>query len=238
MKSRIILAWVCLPLLSAAPVRKSTDPLIEGYLKVTVASVSDVVEQITGKQAFMDADMRPVFETRFAGRAVTAQLRPIAPDEKPVERRLNLQAIDGAAPGSVVVIVLKGGKGISGIGGLMSNACQARDLAAAVIDGGARDIEEIRQLRFPVFSRSVTPSTSVGRFVSESKGEPVECAGVTVRPGDIIVGGVDGVVVVPSQHAETVLKRAQEMDQTEEKMVPVIWRSKSILQAVEKFKRL
>lgn len=78
----------------------------------------------------------------------------------------------------------------------------------------------------------------MGRFVSQSKGQPVRCGGVTVRQGDIIVGGVDGVVVVPSEHAQTVLQKAREMDETEEKMVPFIWKEKSILKAVERFRRL
>jgi regulator of RNase E activity RraA len=147
-------------------------------------------------------------------------------------------AIDEAEPGSVLVIVVEESLDISGIGGLMSTACKARGLAGAVIDGAARDVDEIEEMRFPVFSRSIIPSTSVGRYVSIGKNIPVQCAGVTVNPGDIIVGGSDGVVVVPRDKAGQVLEIAQKIDEKESKMVPMIKEYKSILKAVEKFKRL
>lgn len=120
----------------------------------------------------------------------------------------------------------------------MSTACKARGLAGAVIDGAARDVDEIKQLGFPVFCRSITPATSVGRYVSVGKNMPVQCAGVTVNPDDIIVGGTDGVVVVPREKAAEILEIAQKIDEKERKMVPMIQELKSIIKAVEKFKRL
>jgi regulator of RNase E activity RraA len=78
----------------------------------------------------------------------------------------------------------------------------------------------------------------VGRYVSVGKDMPVQCAGVTVNPGDIIVGGTDGVVVVPREHAADVLEIARNIDEQERKMVPMIKELKSILRAVERFKRL
>jgi regulator of RNase E activity RraA len=111
-------------------------------------------------------------------------------------------------------------------------------LAGAVVDGAARDVDEIAALGFPVFSRSICPSTVVGRLVSVGKNIPVQCAGVTVNPQDLIVAGSDGVVVVPRAHAAAILKAAQEIDERETKMVPLIREQKSILQAVEKFNRL
>lgn len=91
---------------------------------------------------------------------------------------------------------------------------------------------------FPVFCRSITPATPVGRYVSVGKNIPVKCAGVTVNPDDIIVGGSDDVVVVPREKAAEVLEIAQEIDEKESKMVPIIKELKSIIKAVEKFRRL
>jgi regulator of RNase E activity RraA len=138
----------------------------------------------------------------------------------------------------VVVIVVEEGLDISGIGGLMATACKARDLAGAVIDGAVRDVDEILAMEFPVFSRSISPATSVGRYVSVAKNIPVQCAGVTVNPGDIIVAGTDGVVVVPRDMAEEILQKAKSFDENESKMVPMIKEYKSIIRAVEEFKRL
>ena len=101
-----------------------------------------------------------------------------------------------------------------------------------------RDIGELRALDLPVYSRSVSPSTTVGRFASVAKQVPVECAGVTVSPGDIIVADEDGVVSVPKDRAAEVLKRAQEIDVREGKMVPLIKQYKSLSKVVEVFNRI
>lgn len=233
-----IVALLTPALLAAEGADLSLAQLIEGFKKTTVASVSDAVDQVTGQRGFMYHDMRPLFKTNVVGPAVTALIRPSIRSISPTGPNHSLMAIDEADPGSVVVIVVEESLDISGIGGLMSTACKARSLAGAVIDGAARDVEEIEEMGFPVFCRSITPATSVGRYVSVGKNMPVQCAGVTVNPGDIIVGGSDGVVVVPRGKAAEVLDIAQKIDEKEIQMVPVIKELKSILKAVEKFKRL
>ena len=146
--------------------------------------------------------------------------------------------IDNAKPGEVGVIVVEGDLNITGLGGLMATAAKSREMAGVIVDGAVRDVAEIRQLGLPVFSRSVAPSSVVGRYASVANQIPVKCAGVMVNPGDIIVAGEDGVVVVPASRAAEVLKRAQEIDELEKKMVPVILREKSLQKAVEFFKRI
>jgi len=216
----------------------SLTRLIEGFKKTTIASVSDAIDQVTGQRGFMYHDMRPLFKAKVVGPAVTALIRPSIKASAPTGPNHSLMAIDEADPGSVLVIVVEESLDISGTGGLMSTACKARGLAGAVIDGAARDVDEIKQLGFPVFCRSITPATSVGRYVSVGKNMPVQCAGVTVNPDDIIVGGTDGVVVVPREKAAEILEIAQKIDEKERKMVPMIQELKSIIKAVEKFKRL
>lgn len=223
------------------------DPLLDGFRKVTVASVSDAVDQIAKKRGFLAHDMRPVLpDAKIAGRAVTAVLRPLQAGSAASAQlgiQHAIQAIDESGPGQVLVIVIEDGAGwsgrdIAGIGGLMSTDAKARGLEGAVIDGGARDIEEITRLGFPVYARSIIPSSAVGRYTSVSKNAPVTCAGVRIEPGDIIVGSRDGVVAVPKAHAEEVLKRAQEIDVREAKMVPLIRKFKSLAKVVEMFQRI
>jgi len=240
----VTLALVSIAGLTAPPLpaAEGTDPnlkqLIEGFKKATVASVADAVDQATGSRGFMVHDMRPLFKAKMVGPAVTALIRPSIKATEPQVQNHSLMAIDEADPGSVVVIVVEESLDISGIGGLMATACKARDLAGAVIDGAARDVDEITEMGFPVFSRSITSATSVGRYVSVGKNIPVMCAGVPVKPGDIIVGGSDGVVVVPRDNAAEILDIALKIDEKEAKMVPLIKEEKSILKAVQKFKRL
>ena len=218
----------------------STDPLIAGFEKTTVASVSDAVDQVTGKRGYMSQDMRAYVGTRFVGRAVTALVRPAKKEESTPARAIqhSVQMIDEAKPGEVGVIVMEKGLDIAALGGLMGTAAKARGMAGMVLDGSVRDIAELRSLGLPVFARGASPATAVGRFLSASKNVPVQCAGVTVKAGDVIVAGEDGVVVVPSESADAVLKRAQEIDERETKMVPHIKEHRSLQKAIEVFNRI
>jgi regulator of RNase E activity RraA len=107
-----------------------------------------------------------------------------------------------------------------------------------VLDGAIRDMWDIRRMGLTVYARSKSPRTAVGHYATVAKNVAVECAGVTVRPGDIIVADEDGVVVVPQEHAGAVLKAAQEIDDRERGMYPFIRQYKSLQEAIAKFNRI
>ncbi len=217
-----------------------SDPLVEGFRKIPTASVADAVDQVAGRRGFMSHDMRPQSPGRFVGRAVTALSRP-APPEKAgakVSVKHATEMIDNARPGEVGVIVYENGLDVAALGGLMATDAKVRGMAGMVLDGGVRDTPEIRALGLPVYARSVVPSSAVGRFATVARNIPVQCAGVAVKPGDIIVADDDGVVVVPQEHAEAVLKRAREIDALELKMAPLIKQYKSLQKVVELFNRI
>ena len=214
------------------------DPVIEGLRLVEVASVADAMEQLYGQRAHMGAKMRPLFMTKFAGPAVTVLLKKEEHKEGAPASQGMLDAIDAAPPGSVYVMVLDDGGDIAGIGGLMATAMKVRGLAGAVIDAGIRDTPQIKRLQFPVFSTGIVPSTSINHYKFAGANVPVTCAGVRVNPNDIIVADEDGVAVVPREHAADVLKKAQQLDNTEHTMMPFIEKYKSIKEAVAKFGRI
>ncbi len=216
----------------------ASDPLIEGFRLVEVASVADAIEQLYGTKAYMSHDMRPLFPAKFAGPAVTVQMKKEEHKEGGAASQGMLDAIDSAPPGSVYVMQVEDGLDIAGIGGLMGTAMKFRGLAGAVIDGGVRDTPQIRRLQFPVFSRGIVPSTSINHYRFAGLNVPVKCAGVTVNVNDIIVADEDGVAVVPRAKAEAILKKAQELDDTEHRMIPFIEKFKSIKEAVAKFGRI
>src|SRR3989442_10774301 len=164
--------------------------------KASTGNVADAVDEATGQRGFMHPDMRPIFRAKIVGPAATALLRPVLKSDARAYPNYALQVLDEAPAGSVLVYVLENGLEIAGIGNLMSTTGKVRGLAGAVIDGGARDVDEIEEIGFPVFSRSITPATSIGRYVSVAKQVPVRCAGVLVRPDDYIIGDQTGVVVV------------------------------------------
>jgi 4-hydroxy-4-methyl-2-oxoglutarate aldolase len=214
------------------------DPLVEGFRQVEVASTSDAIEQLYGQRNYMSHEMRPLFTTKFAGPAVTVLMKKGEHTEGAKASQGMLDAIDDAKPGSVYVMVVEDGANYAGIGGLMATAMKARGFAGAVIDGSIRDTPQIRKIQFPVFSLGVVPSTTVNHYRFGGVNVPVTCAGVRVNAGDIIAGDEDGVVVVPRAHAAEILKKSEELDNTEHSMLPFIEKFRSIREAVAKFGRI
>lgn len=226
--------------LGGGHVHAQTDDasVIEGFKLVEVASVSDAMEQLYGMRAYMSHQMRPLTASKFAGPAVTVMLEREENHDGAHALQGMLDAIDEAPAGSVYVMVLQDGADYAGVGGLMSTAMKVRGFAGAVVDGGIRDTPQIARLQFPVFSRGIVPSTTINHFRLAGRNISVTCAGVEVRPADIVVADMDGVAVVPKEKAADVLARAQQLDFTEHSMFPFIEKYHSIREAVSKFGRL
>jgi regulator of RNase E activity RraA len=222
----------------AAPA--ADDPLIAGFKQTYPASVSDAVELVTGKSGTMRHDMRLVTGKAMVGRAVTSLARPAAPEAATpaLATKHSVEMIDEARPGDVGVIVMEGSLDIAAMGNLMGTGAVVRGMAGMVLDGAIRDVWDIRRMGLTVYARSTTPATAVGHYATVAKNVPVECGGVPVRPGDIVVADEDGVVVVPQERAEEVLKKAREIDGVERGMYPFIREHKSIRKAIELFNRI
>ncbi len=228
------------PAKTAASGTLTEQQLLDGFRKATVASVADAVDQITGQRGFMSHDMRPRVPGQIAGRAITALLRQAPPEKATpaLSAKHSVAMIDNSKPGEIGVIVVENGLDVAGLGGLMGTTAKVRGMAGIVIDGGVRDVAELRDLNLPTYSRSVVPSSSVGRWATVSHNAPVQCAGVLVKPGDIIIAGEDGVVRVPSERAAEVLTRSREIDEREGKMAPMIRQHKTLTKVVEIFNRI
>jgi regulator of RNase E activity RraA len=216
----------------------SDASLIADFRRVEVASVSDAIEQLTGKQMYMSHKMHPIFTTKFAGFARTVLLKKDEGNTDPAALAGMLQAIDDGSADSVYVMVVEDGDDIAGMGGLMGTAMLARGYSGAVIDGGVRDVAYLRKIGFPVYATGIVPSTSVHHYRFAGSQIPVICDGVVVNAGDIIAADSDGIVVVPRSQAEKVLALAQQMDFKEHSMYAVIEQMKSIVEAVKKFGRI
>ena len=222
----------------SSPNLSAESVLIADFRHVEVASVSDALEQITGKRMYMSHRMSPIFTTKFAGFARTVQLKKDEGNHDPAALNGMLDAIDQGTTDSVYVMVVEDGTDIAGMGGLMGTAMAARGYAGAVIDGGVRDVAYLRKIGFPVFSTGIVPSTSVHHYRFAGAQIEVVCDGVPVHPGDIVVADSDGVAVVPRARASEVLRMAQEMDFKEHSMYAVIEQLRSIVEAVKRFGRL
>lgn len=142
------------------------------------------------------------------GRAVTVELGP-ANGNAPA-RHLCTAAVDSAGPDQIVVVAHPGpheGGVPAGWGGILSLAAHRNGIEAVVVGGAVRDIDEARELGFPVFGRNPTPVTARGRVVETGWGEPVVIADVTVEPDDVVVGDENGVVVIPARLLAEVVER-------------------------------
>jgi regulator of RNase E activity RraA len=228
---------VAAPHQSGAPRSGEDASLLDGYRHVEVASVSDAMEKVIGKKLYMSHHMRPIFNSKFAGFAVTVLLKKET-NHDPHALDGMLAAIDQGTANSVYVMVVEDGSDIAGMGGLMGTAMSARNFSGAVIDGGVRDVAYLQKIGFPVFALGIVPSTSVGHYRFAGANIPVNCDGVAVSAGDLIAADADGVVAVPRASAAEVLKVAQEMDFKEHSMYATIEKLKSIVEAVKQFGRL
>ena len=212
--------------------------LIEAFSKVAIASVADAVDKVCGKRGYVDSSIKPrINDKRICGPAATV-LEAATDEVLPPQHALDL--IDEAAPGSVIVISIAGGESEVAVwGGLMTAGAVANGHAGALLDGGVRDLVEIRRdYGFPVYARSVSPGTTVGRFRTVASQVPVSVGGVVIHPGDIVVGDVDGVVIVPRAQAEAVLAMAQEIDARELEQAKLIIAEKSLRKGLAKYGRI
>lgn len=163
---------------------------------------STTLADLLGREQVMDIGVRPLWGpvTRVAGPAYTVRC--------PVGDNLMLHAaIYRAAPGSVVVVE-SGDLDHALAGGNVCAAAARRGIAAFVLDGLVRDLGEVRDAGFPVFGRGVIPIPGTKSEIGALQ-VPVQCAGVMVSPGDVVVADEDGVVVTPAGRAEEVFAAAR-----------------------------
>lgn len=214
------------------------EELIQDFGKVAIASVADAVDKVCGKRSYMASCIKSrINDKRICGPAATV-LEAATDEFVPPQHALDL--IDEADPGSVIVISIEGGEpDVAVWGGLMTAGAVANGHVGAVLDGAVRDLTEIRRdYDFPVYARDVSPGTTLGRYRTVASQVPVRVGGIMVHPGDIIVGDVDGVVVVPREKAAEVLQMAQEIDARELEQARLIIAEKSLRKGLAKYGRI
>ena len=218
---------------------KDTTPeeLIAGFRTTATASVADAVDKLTGRRGYLDHRIKPrINDRKIVGPAVTVLEEATAEALPPAHA---IEVIDSAPAGSVIVIAVGGEADVAVWGGLMTAGAKARRHEAAVLDGAVRDITEIRRdFDFQVFARSASPGTTVGRYKTVAANVPVIIGGVTVNPGDLMVGDIDGVVVVPRDRATEILAMAREIDMREAEQARLITAAGSLQDGLAKYGRI
>jgi regulator of RNase E activity RraA len=166
---------------------------------LTVALVSDALDGLGYMRQALPPSIRGLDDGLFAvGRARTGLYREVyrtVPGANPYA--LEIALVDDLRPDQIVVLACGGSRRIAPWGELLTTASIARGAVGCLTDGMVRDTRAIRALGFPVFHGGIGPLDSKGRGEVAEIDVPVEIAGVPVRPGDLVFGDADGVVVVP-----------------------------------------
>ncbi len=198
--------------------KKYVDPR-KAFSMVSTANVSDAMHRAPCMEG-----IKVVSGKKVCGPAVTVRTYP-GDWAKPVE------AIDLANVGDVIVVDAGGGA-TAVWGELASRSAIVKKVAGVVIDGAARDIEDIRRAGFFVFSRYVSSNAGEPKGFGEIN-VPIRCGGLVVRPGDYIVGDSDGVVVVPKEKAVEVANRAVDIMERENRQREDIKRGSTLAKISE-----
>ncbi len=189
-------------------IERAPKSLVDQFAKYPTGNIVDAM----GRFGAMDPGVKPMGPgMKFAGSALTVRIR--ACDNLVIYRALEL-----AQPGDVLVIATSNFQGAATWGDLTSMIATAKGMAGMVTDGMVRDVDGICQVGLPVFARGATPNSPF----KDGQGEvnfTVTCGGTTVRPGDILVGDGDGVVVIPREDWDEVVKGVAKIVEKENQTV-------------------
>lgn len=145
-------------------------------------------------------------------------------------------------PGDVIVVDAGGDPNTSVCGGLMGGLAKNRRIRAMIVDGAGRDTDELEDIKWPIWTRAITPRGThtmfTGRKEELSINVPITCGGIIVNPGDFIVADLMGVTVIPLERAEEVVKCAAEQAEREEKTRTWVAQGKTVEDLLNEFGRI
>lgn len=212
------------------------DPVLRLFATLATPTIANALDDVAFA-GVMGGLRQMVPGTRCVGRATTIAQVSAERGSFPSDDFKVGHMID-ATPAAGVLVVDNGGRPVSTWGGLATLAAKVKGLAGLVVDGGVRDQEEMLEHRLPVFARHMTPLTGRTRIRIIACNEPITCAGVRVRAGDIIVADGSGVVCVPAESAEEVAALAERYTQDDRLAEAAIREGLTFREAMARFKRI
>jgi regulator of RNase E activity RraA len=196
----------------------SESRLLERLGACYTGAVHDVLRQMGHDEVVLPHDIKAIAPgTRLAGPVWTVS-GVIDRSKSRDECLLGWCTLLARAPAGHVVVCQPNNREIALMGELSAQTLQARGVLGYVVDGGSRDTDLVLAQGFPVFCAFLTPADIVGRWVPATYGEPVTIGNVRVRTGDWLLADRDGVVIVPGDIVEEVVRRTEEVVATESDM--------------------
>ena len=191
------------------------DDVCGRFSVIYTGAISDVLDEMGYRNQVLPSDIQGLtLDHRVAGVAVTVEGQSTESVD-PEEIYIPILEMLGGLRQDDVIVSQPHDDVSAHIGELSAETARFRGARGAVIDGGARDVDYILKLGFPVFCRYRTPSDVVGRWKLVSVGRPIRIGTVTIRSGDFIVGDKDGVLVIPQEITPQVLQKSEEVVGTE-----------------------
>jgi 4-hydroxy-4-methyl-2-oxoglutarate aldolase len=198
-------------------------------------SASCVFADVQARSNVMHSSIKPIFPGKLVGVALTVRLSA-------GDLQDPLAALEIAQPGDVIVVDAFAETETSVWGGLMGALCMQKGVTGAIIDGAGRDIDELRDLKFQIYTRAITARGThtmfSGRKSDVMVNVPINCGGVLVEPGDMIVADEIGVTIIPNAKLAEVLALAREQAQREEFTRREIAKGKTVAQLLTEFGRI
>ena len=214
-----------------------SDNLPRRFARIYTAAITDVMDEMGLRRQTLPATIQPLSAgMRTAGYAFTVRGR--AHSGSPRERDQTLRRFLGmlaAVPAESVLVLAAHDNVAAHFGELSAAWFRARKVRGAVIDGATRDAAAIMRMAFPTFVRYRTPQDSVPRWRVSDWGQPVTIGSVRVSLGDVVVGDLDGVVIIPRRAAHEVLRRCERLVGTESRVRSAVRRGMTPLAAYQKF---
>ena len=202
---------------------------------VRCLSASCVFADVQYRTGVMSSGIKPAFIAKTVGQALTVQLSKgdlVDP----------LRALDMGQPGDIIVVDAGGETETSVVGGLMGGLAKNRGIRGMVVDGAGRDVDELREIGWPIWTRAITARGThtmfSGRKEELSINVPIACGGVVVEPGDFVVADEIGVAVIPLARAEAVLAEAAEQADREQRTREGVRQGKTVEELLREFGRL
>jgi len=207
---------------------KIEKTIIDRYYKLSSPSISDAMDKLGIKGAAFG--IKPIIGSKkIVGPAFTVKYR--AADENPGTVGDYIDQVDS---GDVIVLDNRGRTDCTVWGDILTFTADKKGIAGTVIDGVCRDIEGIKEISYPIFTKGYYMVTGKDRVEVESVNEPVVLSNVKVKPRDLIFGDDTGVLVIPKERVEEVLELSEQIAFKEEQIIEDVKKGSTIAEAREK----